>query len=50
MARPHVLDRAESDGPGLDPLEEVPGKVEADVGLEQDPADLPEPLLDRVFR
>ena len=34
----------------LHPLEELAGQVEADVGLEQDPADLPEALLDRVFR
>ena len=37
-------------GPGLHPLQKLAGEVEADVGLEQDPADLPEPLLNRVFR
>ena len=34
----------------LHPLEELAGQIEADVGFEEDPADLPEAFLDRIFR
>jgi hypothetical protein len=50
VTRPHVLEGCEADRLGLHPFQEIAGQVEADIGLEQDPADLPEPLLDRVFR
>ena len=50
LARPDVLERRDADRLRLHPLEELAREIEADVGLEQDPADLPEPLLDRVFR
>ena len=50
MAGPNVLERGDPDRLGLHPLEKLARQVEADVGLEQDPADLPEPLLDRIFR
>ncbi len=33
----------------LHPLEKLPGQVEAHVGFEQDPANFPEPLLDRLL-
>ena len=50
VARPHVGQRAHADGLGLHPLEEIAGEIEADVGLEEDAPDLPEPFLDGVFR
>ncbi len=50
LAGPDFLERGDADGPGLHPLEEFAREVEADVSLEQDPADFPEPLFDRVFR
>ena len=43
------LRRADADGLLLDPLEELAGELEADVGLEEDPADFAKPFLDRVF-
>ena len=33
----------------LNPLQELPGQIEADIGLEQDPANFPKPLANRVF-
>ncbi len=50
VAGPDFLERGEPHSLGLHPLEEVAGQVEADVGLQQDPADLPESFLDRLFR
>ena len=50
MPGPDVLERGNPDRLGLHPLEELAGEIEADVGFEKDPADLPEPFLDRIFR
>ena len=50
LAGPDLLERRDADGLGLHPLEKLAGQIEADVGLEQDPADLPEPFLDRILR
>ncbi len=50
VARPDLLQCGEPDRLLLDPGKEVPGQIEADVGLEQNPPDLPEPFLDRLFR
>ena len=49
VPRPDVLEDVGADRLGLHPLEELAGQIEADVGLEQDPADLPEPFPDRVL-
>ena len=45
MPGPDFLERGETHGLGLHPLQKIPGQIEAHVGLEQDPPDLPEPFL-----
>ena len=49
LARPDGLEDILADGLGLHPLEELAGQVEADVGLEENPPDFPEPLADVVL-
>ena len=49
MPGPDALEDVGPDGLGLDPLEEIAGEIEADVRLEEDPADFPESFLDCVF-
>ncbi len=49
VARPDALEHVGADRLGLDPLEELAREIEADVRLEKDPADFPEPFLDRLF-
>ena len=50
MPWPDFLQRGEANRLLLHPGKKIPGQIEAHIGLEEDPPDLPEPLGDRLFR
>jgi hypothetical protein len=49
LAGTHRLDDLLPDRLFLNSLQELAGQVEADIGLEKDPANFPETLANRVF-
>ncbi len=50
MTGPDILDGPGADGLFLHMLQKLTGEIEAYVGFEEDPADLPKSFAHRIFR